>query len=459
VKQIRRQVRKCGPAAHYPARQYPLATRAPAYETRLPRVGAAGRACRAHEALVGRWEPLAAIEQLSITLGILLASVANALLYRFAAGAGDAQWRAALAAQSVPGVLLLAAVAPLPRSPRWLAAQGRRAEAAASLAALRGVPPDSGPVAAELADIEAEMRRDAAAAAAGAAGLPAGAGGGRRLAALLCSARVRRPLLLAVLLQVCQQATGINIGLYYSAALWERLGIDKSLAATWLVVANAGVLVLATLPGLALLEAPRVGRRRLLIGGGVAMALCHAAVAASVSAAEGGSASAPAFAWVGVATMMAFVAAFSATWGPTVWVLQSELLPLDARAVGGACATVANWASNAVIGKAAPYALAAWGPRTYAVFSVACAAMAAYVAVALPETAGVPLEDISALFVRRGDPPAAHKAVVEAASAALVEGGGVATAAGEREALAGEGRAGPAGRLACSPRLGPAPSL
>jgi len=40
---------------------------------------------------------LVAMEQLSITLGILFASVANALLYRLAAGAGDAQWRAALA--------------------------------------------------------------------------------------------------------------------------------------------------------------------------------------------------------------------------------------------------------------------------------------------------------------------------------------------------------------------------
>lgn len=350
---------------------------------------------------------LVALEQLLITVGIFTASVVNAVLYIWFSSAGDAQWRAALLMQALPGVLLLLVVAPMPRSPRWLASKGRLPAAQAALSRLRGLPPDHPAVTDELAAIRQEIASDTAAA----GGVPPS---WRDLAA----PRARRPIALAVTLQFFQQATGINVALYFAPALWDSLGIDADVAATWLVVANAAVLVVATVPGLLLLEARGYGRRGLLIGGGAAMAVMHALVATSIAIAQGGGPAAGAFSWVGVGAMFAFTAAFSATWGPGIWVVQSEVMPLDVRARGGALATLSNWISNAVIGKAAPYCLAAFGPATYGAFAAACVAMTLYVRAYLPETAGVSLEEIGALFATGGGQAGAPGAAVLGGKAA-----------------------------------------
>jgi hypothetical protein len=86
---------------------------------------------------------------------------------------------------------------------------------------------------------------------------------------------IRRRLLIACTLQLWQQLTGINVILYYAADLFERMGVSRDAASTGLVTANAAVLVLGTLPGMWLVERQGVGRRKLLIVGGVAMVRDH----------------------------------------------------------------------------------------------------------------------------------------------------------------------------------------
>lgn len=366
---------------------------------------------------------LVAMEQLAITLGILLASVVNASLYVAPGGElpGDAQWRTALAAQIVPGLLLLVVMLPLPRSPRWLMSVGRAPEAADALSKLRGLPGGAAnpAVAGELAEIAAGMGEDSSA-----------RGGAPPAWADLLAPRVRGRLGIAIWLQVCQQFTGINVILYYAASLFARMGVDATAAATWLVVVNAALLVLGTLPGLALVEHPRVGRRNLLLAGGAAMAVAHALVCVFVSLA---GTSGGAFAWAAVVCMLTFTVAFSATWGPAVWVVQSEILPLDVRARGTAIATMANWASNAVIGKAAPFVLNSIGAFTYALLAAACVAMTLFVWVYLPETAGVSLEDMGALF---GAPGGGGKAK---GAAGGVSGGADASSRLDRSGSSGSG--------------------
>jgi hypothetical protein len=74
------------------------------------------------------------------------------------------------------------------------------------------------------------------------------------------------------------------------------------------------------------------------------------------------------------------------------------LLQLSVRARGTAAATLMNWVQNAIIGKVAPLLLAAIGSYTYALFAVLCAAMTLFTLLLVPETQGVSLEDMDALF-------------------------------------------------------------
>jgi SP family sugar:H+ symporter-like MFS transporter len=140
--------------------------------------------------------------------------------------------------------------------------------------------------------------------------------------------------------------------LYFAARLFERAGADATHAATSLVVGNAVLLVVGTLIAMRFIDRAGWGRRLLLLWGAAAMALCHFGVAVLVgladSAAEGSSAS-TALSVLSVACMFLFTLAFSATWGPVVWVVQNEVLPLHVRAQGCALGTAVNWASNSVM--------------------------------------------------------------------------------------------------------------
>ena len=372
-----------------------LSSAAPLYITEAAAPAARGR--------------LVAAQQLAITVGVLLASGVNAALLG-AAGGADAAWRGALAAQVVPGAAVLALVAALPRSPRWLVARGRRAEAAATLARLRDAPAGGAAVEAELAAIDAEVAEEEG-------GAPPGA-----FTCALWRARVRellgpaaRRARLVAALQAFQQLSGINIILYFASNLIEKAGaISRADAARSLVVGNSALLVLSTLPAMALLDSPRAGRRALLIGGAAAMAAAHAATAACLLA--GGAA------YGAVAAMMLFTAAFAASWGPTVWVMTNEVLPLRVRAQGAALGATTNWLVNAVLGKVAPLAVAASPGGTFAALAAVCALMCAYAVFCVPETAARSLEDLAGDLWREGKAPRA----AWAAEAGGAGGGGAA---------------------------------
>lgn len=217
-----------------------------------------------------------------------------------------------------------------------------------------------------------------------------------------------------------KQTTGINAILYFSARAYQGLGISKEEAATTFVVANAAVLVVGTLPGIWLVEHAAVGRRRLLIGGGLAMAAAHAVVAACTTT------NAPFVAPLAITTIGVFLFCFSATWGPVAWVVVSEVLPLRARARGAALATIANWVSNAAIAFLSPLVLDAAPLAAYVAFGALCVAGAIYTWVWVPETSGVGLEAIAALF---GAPPPLAAASSGGGARESKRGGGLAMTA------------------------------
>ena len=63
---------------------------------------------------------------------------------------------------------------------------------------------------------------------------------------------------------------------------------------------------------------------------------------------------APYFAYLAATFCYLFILAYSSSWGPIVWVYQSEIFPLRIRAKGTGLATFINWSMNAVIAKITP---------------------------------------------------------------------------------------------------------
>lgn len=90
---------------------------------------------------------------------------------------------------------------------------------------------------------------------------------------------------------------------------------------------------------------------------------------------------------------------FSATIGPLTWVICAEIFDTKTRSKGVSIATMTSFAFNTMIGQVTNVAIEHIGGwRYYILFCVCNFTNAVFFWLVLPETAKLPLEDMSALF-------------------------------------------------------------
>lgn len=213
---------------------------------------------------------LVSVQQLNIVLGFSAAYFSNWALLKlqnadwfsslFNAEIHLVLWRGMFAVEMLPALLYLLLLFSIPESPRWLEFKGfqKRAEEAVSKL---GLPLDEFEMGSKILEYDSETRpknlrrsnprRDT--------GLSAES----RLKMLL-SPRYRSIFLIAILLGVMQQITGVNVIFFYAPMIFERtgLGMDASFAQAVVI----GVInVVFTI--LALLLIDRIGRKPLLQAG------------------------------------------------------------------------------------------------------------------------------------------------------------------------------------------------
>jgi len=96
--------------------------------------------------------------------------------------------------------------------------------------------------------------------------------------------------------------------------------------------------------------------------------------------------------------VMIYNAFFGYSWGPIPWLYPQEILPLSIRAKGASLSTASNWAFNWLVGEVTPVLQEAIKWRLYLVHAFFCAASFVVVYFIYPETCGVRLEDMDAIF-------------------------------------------------------------
>jgi sugar porter (SP) family MFS transporter len=302
---------------------------------------------------------LVTLNQLAITVGILLAYVVDAVF------AGSGNWRWMFAFGVLPAVALDVGIAVLPESPRWLLLHQQKAKAWEVLTRIRGTPD----VQAEVDDIVEHAES-----------------GSGRLADLVSPA-VLRVILCGIALAVIQQITGINTVIYYAPTIFQQAGFHSALSS---ILATAGVglvNVVMTIVSIPLLD--RVGRRPLLLTslGGMFLSL----LALSLGFAIGGVA----LKWIGILSLAVYIASFAIGLGPVFWLLISEIFPLNIRGQAASVATMANWLSNFVVSLTFLSLLQGlgdvWTFLLYAALSLVGLWLCSRF---VPETKGVPLERI-----------------------------------------------------------------
>ncbi|KAL7750058.1 hypothetical protein RI367_004573 [Sorochytrium milnesiophthora] len=343
---------------------------------------------------------LTSVQQLMITIGIAFAAICNAIIigvYKNDSG-NNSSWRSALAIQAGPGALLFIMLFFVPESPRWLITRGRDEEALAKLSKLRQMSEKSPEVQEEYHEYKLSFEAEKQV-------------GTASWSELLRPGIVNR-LAIGVILQLFQQWTGINAIMYYSSLLFQGMGLSKVTATTVAVVVQDLINVLFTLPGMYLIE--RSGRKKLMFIGGLGLAFASwmmvlfVTLLNNIDGVKGVKAEdinysvlpgkARAYSVISVLMVFVFVAFFAATWGPVVWVYQSEIFPLRIRGKGAGIATLSNWVNNAIISYVWPFANKSLGSFQYCVFGCTGLMMAAYVAFFVPETMGKSLEEMDDVF-------------------------------------------------------------
>ena len=302
---------------------------------------------------------LTGLFQFNIVLGILLAFASNALVQGMADGSDP--WRLKLGIAAVPAIVFAMLMFTIPQSPRWLAARGRKDEARASL---ERVGVTNSAVMLEEFERAAEDAR-------------------RNSSYRLFTAANRRPIVLAILLAMFNQLSGINAILYYLNDIFAAAGFSgwsNDLQAVAIGAAN----LIATVIALRVID--RVGRKKLLLTGAIGTAVALAGVALIFATGEGKP--------YLLAMLIMFIGFFAFSQGAVIWVYLAEIFPTPVRARGQALGSATHWGMNAIIAQAFPMIAVYTQALPFVFFSV-CMVLQFFVVLAMfPETRGVELESM-----------------------------------------------------------------
>ena len=314
---------------------------------------------------------LTGLFQFNIVLGILIAFASNARVQAIGFGMVDGEdpWRLKLGIAAVPAILFAVLMFTIPQSPRWLAARGRNEEARTSLQRVGVSNPDA--MVQEFAHAAAEARRSAS--------------------FRLFTPANRRPIVLAILLAMFNQLSGINAILYYLNDIFGAAGFSgwsNDLQAVAIGAAN----LIATVIALRVID--KVGRKKLLLTGAIGTAVALAGVALIFATGEGK----PYLLFM----LIGFIAFFALSQGAVIWVYLAEIFPTPVRSRGQALGSATHWAMNAIIAQAFPMIAVHTQSLPFVFFSV-CMVLQFFVVLAIfPETRGVELESMDKALGQQG---------------------------------------------------------
>lgn len=303
---------------------------------------------------------LAGMFQFNIVFGILVAFVSDALL----AGIGPHAWRWMLGVAAFPSLVYTLLCFGLPESPRWLIS--KKGDRESALKILQKTRPEL-----ELAQVAREADEIAAA-----SSVQASSGG-------FWSSRLTRPILLAVLIAFFNQMSGINAILYFAPRIFELTGLAAKAALLQSVGIGITNLVF-TFVGLWMID--RLGRRTLLYIGSFGYIGSLGLVAWAFFTEH--------FSIVPVC-IFAFIASHAIGQGAVIWVFISEIFPNRQRAEGQALGSFTHWIFAALLTSFFPKMVAAFPPGyIFSFFTLMMTLQLIWVKTMVPETKGVPLEQI-----------------------------------------------------------------
>ncbi|KAK9471337.1 quinate permease [Dipodascopsis tothii] len=314
------------------------------------------------------------------------------------------QWQIPFIVQIIPGSLFFIGMIFVRESPRWLLYNNQVQRGIETLCWLRHLDRSSSYLQEEIAQIESAIEEQNA---------TIGRGYWAPYKEIVRSPVILKRLALSSSLFIWQNGTGINAIVYYSPTIFSSLGFSST-SASLLTTGVFGVIkILAALVWFFILV-EKYGRRSVLIVGSIGSSLTMWYVGAYLKVSsmnEAGTVSAGGKA--AVAMMYIWTVFYGASWNGTPWVVSSELFHQNIRSVTQGITGASNWFWTFIMARFTPNMLAKMTYGTYFLFASMTLISIPFVFFLLPETKGIPLEEIDFLFAKGVPAYRAHGLVME----------------------------------------------
>jgi SP family arabinose:H+ symporter-like MFS transporter len=292
--------------------------------------------------------------QMNVVAGILLAYFINYLLQGVG---GENDWRYMLGLIAIPSLFFSIMMLFTPESPRWLLLNKNDEQGARAIFEMSGANADE--LIHEIKNSVTPQKES------------------------LFSGKFSKPLILAFLLALFNQLSGINAIIYFAPRVFEMAGLGKD--AAFLSSAGIGIVnFLFTVLGWYLID--RSGRRTLMYIGSVGYIISLTLMALAFAGVINGGITIFVF---------LFIAAHAIGQGSVIWVFLSEIFPNSVRASGTSFGCLTHWFFAAVISQTFPFfAGSIGGASIFGFFAVMMVLQLLFVWKMMPETKGVALEDM-----------------------------------------------------------------
>ncbi|XP_041844944.1 solute carrier family 2, facilitated glucose transporter member 3 [Melanotaenia boesemani] len=328
------------------------------------------------------------LHQLGVVIGILVAQIfgLESLL------GSDHLWPVLLALTALPAIVQGIMLPFCPESPRYLLiVLNKEDEARKALVRLRGTENVDN-------DIQ-EMKEE---------GMKMAVEKKVTVLELFRSPNYRQPIVIAIILQLSQQLSGINAVFYYSTGIFKTAEVSQPIYAT----IGAGVVnTVFTIVSLFLVE--RAGRRTLHLIGLAGMAISALVMTVSLSLVRTNQS----LNYLAIVAVFSFVASFEMGPGPIPWFIVAELFSQGPRPAAMAVSGCSNWTANFLVGLGFPKLEELCGPYVFLIFMVLLILFFIFTYLRVPETKGRTFDDIAQGFAARP----AHSPVPEAVVVGLSE--------------------------------------
>ena len=192
-----------------------------------------------------------------------------------------------------------------------------------------------------------------------------------------------KPILLAVAIAAFNQLSGINALIYYTRRIFEMAGASGTSALLQSVIIG-GTNLIVTIAALSVID--HFGRKKLMLVGSIGYILSLSVTAFAFYAETTGP--------IILVSLVVFIAAHAFGQGAVIWVFIGEVFPNAVRARGQSLGSFVHWIMAALISLTFPMIAEVSATHIFAFYALCMVGQLIWVLTVMPETKGVPLEEI-----------------------------------------------------------------